>query len=108
MDDAPEIGTVASPTIDWRMSATLENVLRGGEEFPEMTSLEQAAHTWRELDGLRAHARQTMERPISLNGALVAAFTGSAIEPLFRRRPPRLVGDEHGKGGASAPTALEQ
>ncbi|MBD8736821.1 MULTISPECIES: hypothetical protein [unclassified Sphingomonas] len=35
-------GKAASPEIDWRMSAALENVPRGDKEFAEVTSLPEA------------------------------------------------------------------
>ncbi|MFW2850749.1 hypothetical protein ACM61V_02325 [Sphingomonas sp. TX0543] len=36
-----------TPTIDWRMSASLENVHRGDEDLAEVTSLERAVRVGR-------------------------------------------------------------
>ena len=43
-------GDAASPDINWRMSAALENVPRGLEELVEVTSLEKAVRAWLALD----------------------------------------------------------
>lgn len=39
-----------SPSIDWRMSAALENVPRGDSDVAEVTSLANAVRAWQELD----------------------------------------------------------
>ena len=43
-------GDAATPDINWRMSAALENVPRGLEELVEVTSLEKAVRAWLALD----------------------------------------------------------
>lgn len=75
--------------IDWRMSAALENVPRGGEEIPEVTSLEGAVRAWCALDGeLQAEAMLTPERPVQIDGEEpVVAFSGLAIRGLAERLP---------------------
>lgn len=77
-----------TPTIDWRMSASLENVHRGDEDLAEVTSLEGAVRAWRELDEAhRDAAVLTPERPLQLNGAVSDSFVGSAIAALAKRLP---------------------
>lgn len=73
-------------SIDWRMSAALENVPRGDSEVPEVTSLEQAVRAWTKLDGeLQAEAVLTPERPVTIDGEQVAGFSGLAIRDLAAR-----------------------
>ena len=73
--------------IDWRMSAALENVPRGNDELPEVTSLEDAVRAWAALDGeLQGEAVLTPERPVSVDGGEpAAAFAGMAIRVLAER-----------------------
>ena len=74
--------------IDWRMSASLEDVPRGDSELAEVTSLEQAVRAWADLDPeLQSRARLTPERPIDLDGGMTAMFTGQAIAMLIKRLP---------------------
>jgi hypothetical protein len=82
-------GDANTPPIDWRMSASLENVSRGGEEVPEVTSLEGAVRAWQQLEpGLKDAAVLALERPVNLNGGHpVDHFTGPAIEDLAKRLP---------------------
>jgi len=81
-----------SPEIDWRMSAALENVPRGDSDLVEVTSLAGAIAAWRALDPAhRADAILTPERPLVIDGASHASFTGEAIAALAERLPP--VGD---------------
>lgn len=88
MDEASYPEADRPTSIDWRMSASLENVLRNGGEYPEVTSLEQAVRAWSALDeGHQSQARLMMDRPVSINGALIAAFTGSAIAALLKYLP---------------------
>ena len=69
--------------IDWRMSASLENVPRGDSEVPEVTSLEGAVRAWTALDGeQQAEAVLTPERPVTIDDEPVAAFAGQAIGEL--------------------------
>ena len=39
-----------TPAIDWRMSASLEDVPRGDADVAEVTSLEGAVRSWAALD----------------------------------------------------------
>ncbi|MHA0318424.1 hypothetical protein ACXY7D_08500 [Sphingomonas melonis] len=74
--------------IDWRMSAVLANVDRGGSELAEVTSLEQAVRAWRALDnGLQNEAVLRPERAVVIDGETVAAFEGQAIRALADRLP---------------------
>lgn len=75
-------------TIEWSMSAALEDVPRGDTDLAEVTSLEGAVRAWKELDPEhRIHARLSTERPIQLGGVPTAIFTGNAIEELVKRLP---------------------
>lgn len=74
--------------IEWRMSASLENVPRGDGDLAEVTSLERAVRAWAELDlEHRTRATLTTERPLHLGGMATAVFTGEAIEELAKRLP---------------------
>lgn len=74
--------------IDWRMSAVLADVDRGGSELPEVTSLEQAVRAWLALDnGLQNEAVLRPERAVVIDGETVAAFEGQAIRALADRLP---------------------
>ena len=42
--------TAKTPEINWRMSASLENVPRGDSDVAEVTNLGRAVRDWRELD----------------------------------------------------------
>jgi len=76
-------------TIDWRMSAALENVPRGDDEVAEVTSLEGAVRAWTMLDGeMQGEAVLTPERPVDLDdGEPATAFAGMAIRALADRLP---------------------
>jgi hypothetical protein len=79
-----------TPEIDWRMSAALENVPRGASDLAEVTSLEGAVSAWTELDPEhRRAAVLTLERPVLIDGASSATFTGEGIAVLADRLPPR-------------------
>lgn len=74
--------------IDWRMSAVLADVDRGGSELPEVTSLEQAVRAWLALDnGMQNEAVLRPERAVVIDGETVAAFEGRAIRALADRLP---------------------
>lgn len=74
--------------VDWRMSAVLANVDRGGSELAEVTSLEQAVRAWLALDnGLQNEAVLRPERAVVIDGETVAAFEGQAIRALADRLP---------------------
>ena len=75
-----------SPDIDWRMSASLENVPRGDSDVAEVTSLSGAVLAWRALDAEhRLAAVLTPERPLLIDGAAMASFAGKGIGALVER-----------------------
>ncbi len=82
-------GDATAPTIDWKMSASLENVTRGGSEVPEVTNLEAAVRAWQQLaPEMRDEAVLTLERPIWLNPDMpLDTFVGEAIGDVARRLP---------------------
>lgn len=89
-------GDATAPSIDWKMSASLENVTRGGEHVPEVTNLEAAVRAWQQLDGdMQAEAVLTLERPVRLNGDMpLDHFVGSAIGELASRLPDTDTQDQ--------------
>lgn len=77
-----------TPNIDWRMSASLENVPRGDEDVAEVTSLERAVRAWSDLDPEhRTAATLKLERPILFDGAQMDLFVGEGIHALAERLP---------------------
>lgn len=77
-----------TPDIDWRMSASLENVPRGDGNLAEVTSLEGAVRAWLDLDPQhRSDAVLTPERDVMIDGASVATFSGEGIAALVERLP---------------------
>jgi hypothetical protein len=77
-----------TPDIEWTMSASLANVVRGGEDVPEVTNLQAAVRAWTMLDPAhREQAVLTPERAILLDGASVPVFHGEAIAVLVERLP---------------------
>lgn len=77
-----------STEIDWHMSAALENVERGREELPEVTSLSGAVRAWMALDpSHKADATLTPERAIMVDGQLKTSLHGEAIPSLAGRLP---------------------
>ena len=90
MTEASWGDTTKTPTIDWRMSASLENVPRGDNDVAEVTSLERAVRAWLDLDPAhRAAATLTPERPIQLDGVATSSFEGEGIAALAERLPAR-------------------
>ncbi len=84
-------------TIDWRMSAALENVPRGDSEIASVTSLAYAVREWLRLDGeLQAAALLTPEHPVTIDGEETVAFAGMAIRALAARLP-----DHDGEGAVA-------
>ena len=82
-----------TPAIDWRMSASLENVHRGDEDLAEVTSLEGAVRAWQELEAEhRDAAVLTPERPVQIDGAVSDSFAGQAIAALAERLPESRLG----------------
>lgn len=82
-------GDTDGTSIDWKMSASLEDVTRAGEAVPEVTNLEAAVRAWQQLDGaMQKDAVLTLERPVHLGGALpLDRFVGPAIGDLARHMP---------------------
>ena len=77
-----------TPTIEWRMSASLEIVARGDGEISEVTSLGGAVRSWLELDPEdQTAATPTPERPVLIESATHAPFAGDAIAILSERLP---------------------
>ncbi|RZI60395.1 MAG: hypothetical protein EOP94_01640 [Zymomonas sp.] len=77
-----------TPEIDWRMSAALENVPRGGEDLAEVTSLEGAVRAWTALDPEhRSVAVLTPEHAVQIAGASHSSLTGDGIAALVERLP---------------------
>lgn len=82
-----------SSEIDWRMSASLENVPRGDSDLAEVTSLAGAVSAWQALDRAhQANAVLTPERPVMVDGAAIASFNGDGIATLAERLPPDATG----------------
>ena len=80
MTEATWDDAAKTSAIDWRMSASLQLVPRGGSDLAEVTSLEGAVRAWQALDpGHREAATLTPERPVQLDGALMAVFEGDGI-----------------------------
>ncbi len=86
--------------IEWTMSASLEDVPRGGAQVPEVTSLERAVRAWLDLPAeRRAAAVLTAERPVTLPGELPAdRYVGDAIGRIAEQLP----GDGGADGGGAA------
>jgi hypothetical protein len=77
-----------TPEIEWKMSASLENVPRGDEDFAEVTSLQGAVRAWRLLDPAHQTAAVlTPERPIQIEGVAIPSFVGDAIAALVEKLP---------------------
>ncbi|MEH3123036.1 MAG: hypothetical protein PGN16_13845 [Sphingomonas phyllosphaerae] len=83
MDEATWDDDVKTPPVDWRMSASLENVPRGDADVAEVTNLERAVRDWLALDpGHHAAAVLTPERPVLIEGVSHETFTGDGISLL--------------------------
>lgn len=79
-----------TPPINWRMSAALENVPRGGDDVAEVTSLEGAVRAWTQLDAdHRAAAILSVEHPVQIDGAASQSFAGEGIAALAERLPAK-------------------
>lgn len=78
----------ATPQINWRMSAALENVPRGEEDVAEVTSLEGAVRAWLGLDpDHRAAAVLTPDHPVMIDGAAHETFAADGIARLAEELP---------------------
>jgi hypothetical protein len=83
-----------TPEINWRMSASLENVPRGDNDVAEVTNLERAVRDWRGLDPQhQAAAVLTVEHPVQIDGASTTTFAGEGIAALVDRLPTTATGD---------------
>ena len=72
-----------TPPVEWTMSASLRDVVRGGADVPEVTSLREAVEAWRRLDGdHRTAAILVPERPVLIDGVQHERFEGDGIETL--------------------------
>lgn len=77
-----------TPEINWRISASLENVPRGDSDVAEVTNLERAVRDWRELDPEhQAAAVLTVEHPVQIDGASSTTFAGEGIAALADHLP---------------------
>lgn len=84
-----------SPSIEWHMSASLENVPRGDGDLAEVTSLEQAVRAWLTLDPQhRAQATLTPDRPVLLDGVHHSQFQGEGIAILAEQLPANAGSSE--------------
>ncbi len=78
-----------TPEINWRMSASLENVHRGDTDLAEVTSLRGAVCVWQQLDpDHQAAATLTPEHPLQIDGVAPASLSGNAIAALAERLQP--------------------
>jgi hypothetical protein len=78
-----------TPEIDWRMSASLENVPRGETDVAEVTNLERAVRDWLALDSQhQTAATLSTEHAVQIDGVSSTAFTGQAIAALADHLPP--------------------
>jgi len=74
-----------TPDINWRISASLENVPRGDTDVAEVTNLERAVRDWVRLDPEhKAAATLTTDHPVQIEGVSSTTFTGEAIATLAR------------------------
>ena len=77
-----------TPEINWRISASLENVPRGDSDVAEVTNLERAVRDWRELDPEhQATAVLTVEHPVQIDDASSTTFAGEGIAALADHLP---------------------
>jgi hypothetical protein len=88
MTEASWGDTTKSPEINWRMSASLENVPCGDSDVAEVTSLEGAIRAWLELDPAhRDAANLNVEHAIQTDGVSISIFAGEDIAVLSERLP---------------------
>jgi hypothetical protein len=78
-----------TPEINWRMSASLENVPRGAIDVAEVTNLERAVRDWLVLDPQHQRAATlATEHGVQIDGVSSMTFTGEAIAALADHLPP--------------------
>ena len=81
-------GGAGSPEINWRMSASLENVPREGEDLAEVTSLRRAVRIWAALDPEHQTAAVLRtEHPLLIDDAPMGEFIGQGIAALREKLP---------------------
>ncbi|QXQ07362.1 hypothetical protein KX816_04875 [Sphingosinicellaceae bacterium] len=86
MNEATWGNDAMTPQIDWRMSASLENVHRGDTDLAEVTSLLGAVRAWQSLDPEHQEAATlTPEHPIQIEGVSTGSFKGTAIGVLVEQ-----------------------
>ncbi len=74
--------------INWRTSASLENVPRGDNDLAEVTSLERAVREWQTLDPQhQAAAVLAIEHGVEIDGEWKTSFIGEGIATLVRHLP---------------------
>lgn len=74
--------------INWRVSASLENVPRGDSDVAEVTNLERAVRDWTTLDPAHQDAAVlTVEHAVVLDGIARTTFDPPAISVLADRLP---------------------
>jgi hypothetical protein len=84
-----------TPEINWRMSASLENVPRGDSDVAEVTNLERALRDWQKLDPQhQAAAVLTVEHPVQIEGASSMTFAGESIAALADHLPASSPSEE--------------
>ncbi|RYG79657.1 MAG: hypothetical protein EON59_15875 [Alphaproteobacteria bacterium] len=77
-----------TPSIDWTMSAALENVEREGQDVAEVTNLGGAVRAWLLLEQHHKDAAVlTIEHPIQLDGVATTSFSGATIAALAEHLP---------------------
>ncbi len=78
-----------TPDINWRMSASLENVARGETDIAEVTNLERAVRDRVRLDPEhRDAATLTTDHPVQIEGVSSTTFTGEAIAAIAEHLTP--------------------
>ena len=84
-----------TPDINWRKSASLENVPRGDTDIAEVTDLERAVRDWVRLDpDHKEAATLTTDHAVQIEGASSTTFTGEAIAALAEHLPPTPTEEE--------------
>jgi len=88
MTEASWNNEAKTPSIDWSVSAALENVERGDQDIAEVTSLAGAVRAWQSLEPAhKANADITIEQPIQLDGVATSHFAGDTIAALVEHLP---------------------
>ena len=87
--------SVKTREINWRISASLENVPRGDSDVAEVTNLERAVRDWQKLDPQhQAAAVLTVEHPVQIEGAANTTFAGEGIAALADHLPASSPSEE--------------